>query len=279
MNTPGQYYEWQGERPPVFVNGVWKSGNHLVYSALNQSGIEGPYIGFAAHLVFGRFRLAKRVMRGTFSKTRGINIGLEADANIRPVFLKRNLRRLRGRIVGGHAAFSPDLYELLESESARVIVIRRDPRDILVSFADWIGGRADYFLHKQFSSLDRDARIALLLRGGESAGYCLNPFTEVLRRAEGWLTAPGALQISFEDLIGAKGGGDHATQVNIVAEMHKHVRAPKAFEDIDLGKIYGGSLTFNKGRKSRWRELQSAELIDEINDKIGPHLATWGYET
>ncbi|KFE33432.1 hypothetical protein [Thioclava atlantica] len=49
------------------MTGIWKSGNHLVYSALNELGIEGPFNGIAAHLLFGRGKTAKRLLRGSAS--------------------------------------------------------------------------------------------------------------------------------------------------------------------------------------------------------------------
>lgn len=262
---------------PVFVTGVWKSGNHLVYSALNQLGVEGPFNGFAAHLLFGRGKLVKRALRTAWLTGGGIDVGLETEARIRPGYLRSSLRLFRGRIVGGHAAYCEAMLDLLHEEGARIIAIRRDPRDILVSFADWIGTRTDTYLYRDFAPLDSDARIALLLRGGAGTGYRLNSFTEVLARAEGWLTAPGVLQVAFEDLVGVEGGGNHHAQLRTVVDLHAHVGAPKPLRSVDLGQIYGGSLTFNQGRAARWRELDNPALVNEIADRLGPHLAKWGY--
>jgi hypothetical protein len=254
----------------VFVNGIWKSGNHLVYSALNELGVEGPFNGIAAHLLFGRAKFAKRLLRGSWPGTKAIDVGLETEAQVRPGYLRHTLRKLEGRIVGGHAAHSEALVALLREEGARMIAIRRDPRDILVSFADWIGKRDDFFLYPDFAQLKRDERIALLLRGGEGTGYRLKPFNDVLRNAEGWLTTP-------EDLVGAKGGGSNTAQTDAVTALHAHVGGPKPLEVVKFEQIYGGSLTFNKGRAARWRELDNVLLVEEIVDRLGPHLATWGY--
>jgi hypothetical protein len=261
-------------RSCIFVNGVWKSGNHLVYSALNELGVRGPFNGIAAHLLFGRHKLIKRLVRGDRF---GVDVGLETEAKIRPGYVTYELRRLRGRIMGGHAAYSHQLERLVNAEDAKIIIIRRDPRDILMSFADWIASRPDYFLHSDFAELGRHERIRLLLRGGQGSGYRIRPFTEVLTLAEGWLKVPGALQISFEDLVGAQGGGDSEVQARIVAGLHEHVRPPKPMAEVEIDKIYGGTLTFNKGHSKRWVELDSPALVHEIQDKLGPHLEKWGY--
>lgn len=262
---------------PIFVTGVWKSGNHLVYSALNQLGIEGPFNGFAAHLLFGRGKVVKRAIRGAWPLTTGIDVGLETEARIRPGYLRSSIRRLRGRIVGGHAAYSEALLDLLLEEGARIVTIRRDPRDVLVSFADWIGERPDTYLHRDFAHLDREERILLLLRGGRGSGYHLHPFEDVLTRAAGWLKAPPGLQVAFEDIVGAKGGGTTAAQANAVRALHAHIGAEKPLTDVDPTRIYGGSLTFNKGRIARWRELGSRDLRDELKERLAAHLPAWGY--
>jgi hypothetical protein len=259
----------------VFVTGIWKSGNHLVYSALNTLGIEGPFNGIAAHLLFGRGKTAKRLLRGSVS---GVDVGLETEARVRPGYILHSLGKLRGKIVGGHAAFSPELLALLRAQSVNMIVIRRDPRDILVSFADWIDGRPDYFMHPDFAGLTREQKVARLIRGGAGSGYILRPFGEVLTRAEGWLTAgDDVLKVSFEDLVGPKGGGTLDRQATAVAKICRHLGRPVPDDPKLIERIYGGSLTFNKGRSQRWRDLKGHEIQAEIAECLAPHLSQWGY--
>jgi hypothetical protein len=260
----------------VFVTGIWKSGNHLVYSALNELGIEGPFNGIAAHLLFGLGKTAKRLLRGSAS---GIDVGLETEARVRPGYIRHSLRKLRGKIIGGHAAFSPELLALLRAQSVHMIVIRRDPRDILVSFADWIDGRPDYFMRPDFAGLSREQKVARLIRGGAGRGYTLRPFSEVLTRAEGWLTAGNdVLNVSFEDLIGPKGGGELGRQAAAIAAICRHLGRPAPDDPELIERIYGGSLTFNKGRSQRWRDLKGDDLHAEIAECLAPHLSRWGYD-
>jgi len=263
--------------PCILVTGIWKSGNHLAYSALNELGIQGPFNGISGHLLFGRHAWAKRLLRSPRGRGDAMQVGLETDVLVSRLYIAGAARKLSGKILGGHAAHTPELESLLRDQGARMVCIRRDPRDILVSFADWIGSRPDFYLHKDFAGLSRDDRIARLLRGGQGSGYVLNPFTEVLRRAEGWLSAPDVLQITFEGLIGTDGGGDRGAQAAMIAQLHAHVCAPKPLAEVDPDNIYGGTLTFNKGSSQRWRELKNAALVREINDTLGPHLGRWGY--
>lgn len=265
--------------PCIFVTGIWKSGNHLAYSALNELGIEGPFNGISGHLLHGRHAWAKRLIRSPRGAADAVQVGLETDVEVSGRYIARQAKRLAGKILGGHAAHSPALETTLREAGARMICIRRDPRDILVSFADWIGSRPDFYLHKDFAGLSRDARIEKLLRGGAGSGYELTPFPQVLERAEGWLTAPDVLQISFEGLIGADGGGDRAAQEAMVARLHAHARAPKPLAEVDIDNIYGGTLTFNKGRSQRWRELENTALVAEIEATLTPYLERWGYST
>lgn len=264
---------------PIFVNGIWKSGNHLVYSALNELGIKGPYNGFAAHLLFGRGKLAKRLTRGALPGSGGIDVGLETEAVIRPGYLQHSLRRFSGSIVGGHAAYSDEFLRLLRGESARIIAIRRDPRDILVSFADWIESRPDYFLSKDFRGLTREARVEKLLRGGYGSGYKLRPFTKVLQLAQPWIEANHcALVVSFEDLVGPKGGGSRERQHRTLARMCEHLGLSMQIDQCLIDRVYGGTLTFNQGRSERWLELNSSDLRSEIDENLREHLRLWGYD-
>lgn len=259
--------------PCVFVTGIWKSGNHLVYSALNELGIEGPFNGIAAHLIYGRFSMAKRLLRGS---AQGIDIGLETEVRIRPSYIQYTVRKLRGRILGGHAAYSPELVALMRSEGARMIVIRRDPRDMLISFADWIEGRPDNYLYAEFGSLSREHRVAKLLHGDRARR--IRPFTEVLARSEGWLSEAGdVLVINFEDLVGPKGGGTIRRQATALRQLCDHLGRAMPGDPEWIDRIYGNSLTFNQGQVQRWRELQSPELKAEIADLLAEPMRRWGY--
>lgn len=263
--------------PCVFVTGVWKSGNHLAYSAINALGIPGPFNGISAHLLFGRYAWAKRFLRK--GKTRGpsIQVGLETDALVDRSYIEKQIKRLEGKILGGHAAYSVQLEDALIGAGARIVCIRRDPRDILVSFADWIESRPDFYLHQMFNGLSREDRVRRLLKGGNGNGFVLLPFSTVLSRAQGWMQSEAALQVSFERLIGEKGGGSADRQSEDLKAIHTHIAAPISFEKVPIDSIYGGSLTFNKGRSQRWRELQDAALIDQMQEELDPFLKLWGY--
>ena len=264
-------------QPCIFVTGIWKSGNHLAYAALNELGIAGPFNGLSGHLLFGRHAWAKRLLRAPRGAGDAVQVGLETDARVSARYVARSVRRLSGRILGGHAAFSPALDAVLRDTGAVRVCIRRDPRDILVSFADWIGSRPDFYLHPAFVHLSRNDRIARLLDGTDDAAPPINAFTTVLDRAAGWLDASGVLQIRFEDLVGQSGGGDRAAQRAALAALHAHVGAPRPLAAIDADRIYGGTLTFNKGRSQRWREIDDAALLARIETRLAPHLDRWGY--
>lgn len=158
-----------------------------------------------------------------------------------------------------------------------MMCVSRDPHDILISFADWIGERADFYMQAHYEHLSRESRVVFLLHGGTTSAGPLLPISEILARDVGWLRSPGLLQVSFTDLIGDAGGHCDALSTSTMAELHAHVATLKPLECIDTVAIYGGSVTFNKGRSQRGRKSESVDLVDEIAEVLSPHLATWGY--
>lgn len=81
----------------------------------------------------------------------------------------------------------------------------------------------------------------------------------------------------LEERVSAKSGGGNETQAQVLATLHAHVGVPKPQDDVELGHIYCGNLTLNKGSARRWRELGKPALVDEVIARLDTHLANWGY--
>jgi hypothetical protein len=135
-------------------------------------------------------------------------------------------------------------------------------------------------MHVDFVDLDREARVARLLRGGRCTGYTLRPFVEVLDRAQPWLSlGDRALTVCFEDLVGPNGGGKPERQALTLAKICDHLELTPPKDPTWVERIYGGSLTFNKGRIQHWQELESRDLRNEIDEQLTLKLRQWGYAT
>ena len=99
----------------IFINGVWKSGNHLIYSALNSIGLNGPSIGFASHLLKGKFIFIKKLSRSrSINNINKIDIGLDTICKIDKNWIKNKIMFNKDQIVGGHCKFTKDLNNLID---------------------------------------------------------------------------------------------------------------------------------------------------------------------
>ena len=144
------------EKLIVFANGIWKSGNNLLMKLLEIAGYKYSDFGLAASSVYGPYFILRQVIRGAKYSKNPIPIGLDIPVNVSIKWLSRKIKRLNGNYFSGHAAYSERLFNILETNNIKTIQIIRDPRDIVVSYSQWILKRPDYYTFKHFSNLEAD---------------------------------------------------------------------------------------------------------------------------
>ena len=128
------------------VNGIWKSGNHLIYSILNSLNLDGPSIGFSSHLLNGKYSYAKKMIRSiNLIKDDAIDIGLDTKCQIRASWIINKIKN-KNNIIGSHIKYTEQIDDLIIKCNTKKILIIRDPRDILLSFCDWIKREKKYYL-------------------------------------------------------------------------------------------------------------------------------------
>lgn len=263
----------------LFANGIWKSGNHLLLKLCNMLGYPLAGSGIAASTINGNFRLVRKLIRGSLSKQTSINVGLEQEVQISKWWLNRQFDNAEGCVIGGHAAYSEGLLEILRGHETRTIVITRDPRDIVMSYARWIDTRRDEYWQKSLAPLSEEDRISSLIQGFESKVGYFDSLATVLDRASGWLHQPEVLVVRFENLVGKDGGGTNEAQFDEIMRVVKWLGVTGADIERIQKTLFGGTKTFHTGQVGAWRDGFTPEHLRIFQDVVGQaRMQEWGYK-
>jgi hypothetical protein len=194
----------------------------------------------------------------------------------------------RGQVLVGHIGYEPAIADVIEREGMKVVLMIRDPRDVVVSLAKYVvrpeihHRQYEYFAH----TLGTDAeRIMACIRGvgGEHAvdGRETPDVGRLFRSYLAWAAERAAHTCRFEDLVGAQGGGDDATQraelARLFAFLGLELTAGEA-ERIARATYSSDSLTFRKGEIGDWKNHFTAEHRTAFHEVAGPLLVELGYE-
>ncbi len=164
-----------------------------------------------------------------------------------------------------------------------MILHYRDPRDILCSYVRFltkdIGSRNFW---PGTSHLIHSAILESLPTPEERLDHAIRdesfPNRNTFRDTAWMLKHPMVCKVSFEGLIGARGGGDDALQRKQVASLMKHVGIVGNPAQIAQSIYREDSHTFSKGRIGSWREEFSPEHLRAFNEHFRDILELYGYE-
>jgi hypothetical protein len=260
-----------GPAPRVLVNSVPKAGTHLVTSILDllpemrTSGI---------HL--------DQVVAGRYGK-----IDPET-AELDWLIVRSMLGRVKsGQYASAHLWSHPTLFAILAELGFRSIFVVRDPRDIVVSDAEYIHHLRRHPQHQRFHEdyPDSDARLRALIDGFPAGrwGHPQLSLVERLRGYQPWLEPrEDVLCCRFEDLIGNAGGGSNHVQRTRVAEIGDHVERHLDEERLDricLAAWSSQSPTFRKGTAGDWRTTLDGATLSYFRERVDADvMAAYGYQ-
>ncbi len=212
-------------------------------------------------------------------------IPIDADS---PFYLSepkvRNIIRLiqLGWFAMGHLPYSDALEEIILKEKVKMIIILRDPRDVIVSHANYLAQKNSHYMYPLYKTLSEKDCLMVSIRGvPASANHPrMLSIRDRLQSIAAWTIHPSTYTTHFEKLIGPRGDGSLDTQI---AEL----RAISEYLEIELptdclvsisNEIYGGTRTFRHGTNGRWRQDFDQEHRQACKDLIGDFLVKFGYE-
>ena len=239
----------------VFANSLPKSGTHLLRHILSMS----PSI----------------IDRWTYHYAENI-----CDYN------KQLSKGKKGQIISAHMYWNDQLSEFLVKNGFKTILMVRDLRDVCVSSAHYCTKDKRHRLYEYFNSLDTwDERLEAVIKGIDAEKLAdkirSKPIAEHVNGFVPWVHDKSCLVIKFEDLVGAKGGGDKRTQILVIQQIFQHIGIDLTDDkviEVAENSFTKKTKTFRKGQIGGWRGEFSDENINLFKQVAGKQLIELGYE-
>ncbi|MCA9238762.1 MAG: sulfotransferase domain-containing protein [Planctomycetales bacterium] len=247
--------------PPVFANSFPKSGTHLLDQIVAATPNSRNYGEFLSSMT-SSFQFRRRS----------------------PTQLAGAIRASRaGEVVRAHLFYSEEVSQALRDVNAVHFFIYRDPRDVVVSEANYLRDMNRWHrLHRHFARCASfEEAVALSIRGinGPSGGLYYPDVAQRFQDYAGWLACEDCCAVRFEGLTGA----DRDTLLHEMAGFYAaKCAAPPDVEHLTAGMRSAiapqNSHTFRSGKSGGWRAVFTPELRDLFANTTGPLLRQLGYE-
>ena len=201
--------------------------------------------------------------------------------------LVRTLGRcLPGQYMTAHFPAKPELQKAIHDVKLKPILMLRDPRDVVVSYAHYVSREPRHFHCRYFNEklVTVENKIMAAIRGlpetSETRG--LLPIGQRIQDYLPWLDDPQVTACYFERLVGSGGGGSDEEQRTEVRKISEAVQRP--LDDGQLQKISQRvftqkSRTFRKGQIGDWANSFTEEHRLAFKEVAGEQLIRLGYES
>ena len=193
----------------------------------------------------------------------------------------------KGQTVTAHFPWSQATANILRNGGFKMFFMIRDLRDIASSNAFYITySDKTHRLHTYFNSLSSDEeRLAVSIAGIDANllndGIRSKSISEHAASYLGWMKETNCLTVRFEDLIGARGGGNDNKQLQTVSSIVRHLGV-KLSDEVVCGiaedTFFAKSRTFRKGLIGDWKNHFTEEHKRLFKETAGEALIEMGYE-
>jgi hypothetical protein len=230
---------------PLFLVSIPKSGTHL----LNKLA---EVMGYTLGIVHDEFALPGHWYCVEYSNSHTVARDFFVDSVRRAPFGNR------------HHAFT----------SAPAVFIYRHPLDVLVSEANYYHREGKTSFAGYLSGLAFEQRVHRLL----DDPWLLGGIRERIGGFAPWLEFQNVIPVSFEEVVGPKGGGRRDDQLRAIWSLQLKLQAPGKPHAIADQVFDRDSPTFYQGRIGAWRSSLSQEHLSRLRGLNKDFLDVFGYD-
>lgn len=246
------------EHPPVLVNSIPKSGTHLLLRvARSLPGV----------VYYGSFLASAPSLSLVPRDQQAINFHI---SRIAP-----------GEVLGAHLYHSDESADRLKAINACHLFIYRDPRDIVLSEAEYLASMNPWHrMHRFFKSVTApQERIRMVIEGVPEAQGVYPDLRARLLPYLGWLDEPDVLCLRYEELVGSdrKVMLEKICREFAVRAKLANVNFADLVKSIERNLDHGRSHTFRSGGTEKWRSQMTSENLHKLTEIAGDLFERMGY--
>jgi hypothetical protein len=187
-----------------------------------------------------------------------------------------------GWFASGHMPFSEQFEHLLLKHNFKMILMFRDPRDVINSELNFFLSTKKLVLHNYYREITRDEGVMAILHGLQKRSSFPHqpPIKNILKDYMPWLSKSYVYVTTFEELVGPQGGGNQKQQTEEILNIAHHLELLLSEQELNVIKqdSFGGTHTFRKGTIGSWREKFTPKQMLACKELIGDLLIDLGYE-
>lgn len=275
-----KHHENISAAPKILVNSLPKSGTYLLASALALM----PDIHMK-NLKLNRDLRKHPLNYILFFNHTTVLVGVDQPRRIKLKALEYKIKKIRRNSFStGHIPYDPLVIDMLNKNRIKTLFMIRDPRDTIVSKMYFNMSLKKHFLHKHYMALgsDKERLKAAILGVKKPNGETLAlGIAEKLSSVLIWLQTANVKSVRFEDLIGDRGGGDRARQMESLFSVATFIGKSLTEEEVAVigNAMFGQGPTFRSGSIGDWRNHFDDELKELFKKESGDQLIELGYET
>jgi Sulfotransferase domain len=215
--------------------------------------------------------------------------GVHLDISLQTDTMDKLLRKMPGGgIATAHLLYLKEYAEILKRHECKTILIIRDPRDIVISFAHHVMKIDHHYLYGYYHDLlDDDARVMASIVGIREKivvweDVALRDIGDLCNAFLKWKDEEITCLVQFEHLVGPLGGGDRECQAREIMRIADHLEVDLSQNDVTriCTEVFDiASPTFRKGVIGDWRNQFTATHKQAFKEVAGQLLIDLGYES
>ena len=236
--------DWHCSRRPLYLISIPKSGTHLLYGLAEAFGY-APAVTTEAEPLPGQWYCLEYT---------------NSHTSARDFFVDSVRRSPNG---GRHHPFprTPTLF------------MYRNPLDVVVSEANYYHRDGNTLFAPYLSGFDFEGRLQRLINDP----WALGSIRDRMGVFTPWLDCVNVMPLSFEEIVGSRGGGSDAIQSRLIWSLQLKLQIPGKPSTYARKVFNPDSPTFNGGQVGRHREKFTAAAWDAFRQLPQDFMAAFGY--